>query len=299
MSNPVPFHSEAFSLEVAHRLGQLMSERGTPAHQQVSLLTQLCGLSPSQARRKLQGAHWSFAEVLAVARHCETSVDALFPELSAAAGNPDLISELPTTRWLEVDVQLGAFKGNGEARLGMRAGVPVDAGTLIAVQEEAGWRVGTLDDLGENYRPDQQFLVDELLIHAPQSQLKRIAILDDDASLASSLAEWFNEAGFAATAFTAGQQLLTAGVGQFDGFVVDYVLAGESSQSVIDAIRQRLPEAPVLLLTGKLRDATVSEAELMAVLRSSRVTFFEKPVRPGVLAAALLNHFDQLARPAA
>ena len=54
-----------------------------------------------------------------------------------------------------------------------------------------------------------------------------------------------------------------------------------------------------LLLTGKLRDATVSEAELMAVLRSSRVTFFEKPVRPGVLAAALLNHFDQLARPAA
>lgn len=186
MSNPVPFHSEAFSLEVAHRLGQLMSERGTPAHQQVSLLTQLCGLSPSQARRKLQGAHWSFAEVLAVARHCETSVDALFPELSAAAGNPDLISELPTTSWLEVDVQLGAFKGNGEARLGMRAGVPVDAGTLIAVQEEAGWRVGTLDDLGENYRPDQQFLVDELLIHAPQSQLKRIAILDDDASLAST-----------------------------------------------------------------------------------------------------------------
>ena len=179
------------------------------------------------------------------------------------------------------------------------SGVPVDAGTLIAVQEEAGWRVGTLDDLGENFRPDQQFLVDELLIHAPQSQLKRIAILDDDASLASSLAEWFNEAGFAATAFTAGQQLLTAGVGQFDGFVVDYVLAGESSQSVIDAIRQRLPEAPVLLLTGKLRDATVSEAELMAVLRSSRVTFFEKPVRPGVLAAALLNHFDQLARPAA
>lgn len=38
----------------------------------------------------------------------------------------------------------------------MRAGVPVDAGTLIAVQEEAGWRVGTLDDLGENFRPDQQ-----------------------------------------------------------------------------------------------------------------------------------------------
>lgn len=198
MSNPVPFHSEAFSLEVAHRLGQLMSERGTPAHQQVSLLTQLCGLSPSQARRKLQGAHWSFAEVLAVAHHCETSVDALFPELSAAAGNPDLISELPTTSWLEVDVRLGAFKGNGEARLGMRVGGPVDAGTLIAVQEEAGWRVGTLDDLGENFRPDQQFLVDELLIHAPQSQLKRIAILDDDASLASSLAEWFNEAGFAA-----------------------------------------------------------------------------------------------------
>ena len=61
MSNPVPFHSEAFSLEVAHRLGQLMSERGTPAHQQVSLLTQLCGLSPSQARRKLQATRVSKA----------------------------------------------------------------------------------------------------------------------------------------------------------------------------------------------------------------------------------------------
>lgn len=297
MSNPVPLHSEAFSREVAKRLGQLMSERGTPAHQQVSLLTQLCGLSPSQARRKLQGAHWSFAEVLAVARHCEMPIDALFPGVSgASSGNSDLIAELPTSSWLEVDVRLGEFQGRGEARLGIRVDGPVDSCVLVAVQAGGGWQVGTVGDLGGNRHSDQRFLVDELLIHAPQSQLKRIAILDDDASLAISLAEWFNEAGFAASAFTSGQQLLIQGIGQFDGFIVDYLLAGESSQNIIGAINQQLPAAPVLLLTGKLRDATISEGELMAVLRSRRVTFFEKPVRPGVLAAALLNHFDQQVR---
>lgn len=136
--------------------------------------------------------------------------------------------------------------------------------------------------------------MEELLIRSAPTNLRHIAILDDDRLLATSLTEWFNEAGFKASSFESDAQLLAEKLSAFDGFIVDYLLDGNSSQEIIAAIRRQMPEAPILLLTGKLRDGEVSESELMAVLRTSNVTFFEKPVRPGVLAATLLSSFDQI-----
>ena len=59
--------------------------------------------------------------------------------------------------------------------------------------------------------------------------------------------------------------------------------------------RVKVPDAPIVLLTGKLRDGQVSEADLSALLRTANVTFFEKPVRPSVLAATIEKELDQLA----
>lgn len=287
--------NEAFLLEVAKRLGQLLTDTGIPTHQQVHLLTQICGLSPSQARRKLQGANWSFPEVLAVARHCNVSLDALFPESpSSQQGTQDLISAQPSTTWLDVTIAIGNFSGRGKARLGTMVTGQLDVNTLLACQTPEGWCVSPPQDLPEQNSPTNVFVVDELLIRSQKSNLHQIAVIDDDQALAESLAEWFSGAGFQATAFTSEKQLLSESLANFDGFIVDYLLDGQPSQEIINKIRQQLPDAPILLLTGKLRDSQVSEAELMAVLRTSHVTFFEKPVRPGVLAAALLNSFDRL-----
>lgn len=69
---------------------------------------------------------------------------------------------------------------------------------------------------------------------------------------------------------------------------------GDSSQAIIKRIRQTLPDAPIVLLTGKLRDGQASEADLTTMLRTSNVTFFEKPVRPSVLAATIEKELDQV-----
>lgn len=291
---PDPLQSEAFAQEVARRLVQVLADNGTPAHQQAKLLTHLCGLSPSQARRKLQGAHWSIAEVLAVAQHCQVSLDALFPEVGVSpVQTPDLIGETPTTTWLDVRVQLGSFLGTGEARLGLRQTQTPANGSLVAQQGADGWWVGTPHDLGAPLEVSPIFAVDELLIHTSPSKLRHIAILDDDKNLADSLAEWLTESGFRTCVHTSASSLLNTDLTAVDGFIVDYLLNGQPALDTLQAIRRIKPHAPVLLLTGKLRDNQVSESELMAVLRAHSVTFFEKPVRPGVLAAALLNGLDR------
>lgn len=282
---------DSFSSEIARRLSLLLAEHGIPPHQQASLLTQLCGLSPSQARRKLQGASWSFHEVMQVARHCGASLDALFPTSEAPS---DLLIEPSPGPWLPVDIRIGDFRGSGEARLGAMIQGPLPENRLLASKHREGWRVESTP--AGHASGAECFLVDELTIRQRDSVPRRIAIIDDDRPLATSLAEWFSETGFEATPFTSARELREAGLARFDGFIMDYLLDGESSEEIIETIRRQMPDAPILLLTGRLRDGTVAEGELMAVLRTSDVTFFEKPVRPGVLVAALQSRFDQLER---
>ena len=71
--------------------------------------------------------------------------------------------------------------------------------------------------------------------------------------------------------------------------------AGDSSQATIKAIRRSRPDAPIVLLTGKLRSGLASEADLTTLLRTANVLFFEKPVRPSVIAATIETQLDKLA----
>ena len=92
---------------------------------------------------------------------------------------------------------------------------------------------------------------------------------------------------------------VTAPRGNFDAYVLDLVLSGgQTSQAMVERIRRQQPDAPIVLLTGQLRDGKASESTLAALLRTHRVTFFEKPVRPVMITAAIQNSLDQL-KPAA
>ena len=231
-----------------------------------------------------------------MARHCGISLDSVFP--GNAADTVGFTSDLPAENTahatLPVDVLLGNFRGTGKARLGASVSKP-DQMSLIAIQTTSGWKVGTPEDIAAQDPNAHGFQVEELLIQVPLAHRPHIAIVDDDTALAKSLAEWFDEAGFKASAFTSGEAFAKVELAEFDGFVIDFLLdGGDSSQPLIHRIREALPHAPIILLTGKLRNGSVSEADLMGVLRTSNVIFYEKPVRPGMLAAALQNGLDNL-----
>lgn len=285
------------SVWVAEQMGALMVEHGIPTRQQAALLNELCGLSLSQARRKLQGSTWSFEEVLTVTRRFGVSLDQLFanpPHADVAIATTDAGSfalPLQNATFLMDEVTIPC-----RVRLGALATTTGNAQLLTGLNQDV-WYVGTESSLNRRHVTQPYYLAEQVQLTPIQTTPPvQIAILDDDIGTSETLCEWFNAAGYAATAFTSGEQLLASNIVKYDAFVVDYLLAaGDTSQKIIGEIRKMLPQAPIVLLTGKLRDGLVSEADLTTVLRTSKVTFFEKPVRPAVLAATIDKELDQAA----
>jgi len=289
---------DALSSWVAERLVNLMLEHGVPVRQQASLLSELCGLSLSQARRKLRGAMWSFGEVLIVVRRFGASLDQVF--IASPLDGIAHIGTAPgvsTASLLDATFLMDKLTVPCRVRLGAQVvGAPAD-NELLTAQNEFGWHVGTRKHLDRHRVTGQCYRADQVLLTPPSNKPNiRVAILDDDIGTSETLGEWFNAAGYAATAFTSCDRLLASRIESHDAFVVDFLLAdGDSSQAIIKSIRQVLPDAPIVLLTGKLRDGKVSEADLTTMLRTLNVTFFEKPVRPSVLVATIEKELDQVA----
>jgi CheY-like chemotaxis protein len=282
-------------------LTALMERHGVASRNQATLIAQICSISISQARRKLRGAVWLFGEVLALCRHFGESLDAVFAPAvmqsgssAAACGHPAAAASYPATLLIDgqrqpCDIQLGEQC----TQLDATAAHP----GLVAMHHPVdGWVVGSLARLAQDQIPAPRYVVDSVQLRQATEQARaRIAVLDDDLGSASALTDWFNELGYQAHAYTSSDQLLATPLQDHDAFVVDLILAGgQTSQALVERIRQAQPQAPIVLLTGQLRDGTATEATLATILRTQGVTFFEKPVRPAVLTAAIQSGLDRL-----
>jgi CheY-like chemotaxis protein len=288
---------------VAHCLSELMAREGVHSRQQAALVAQVCQLSISQARRKLKGAAWTFDEVLALCKHFGQGLDAVFSSpvfqagslpASASAGGHSAhapSASYPATLYLD-DQELDC-----EVRLGALRTQPGPASLLATLHPVRGWMVGSTARLARESAYSPRYDVDQLQLRVPEEPpLARIAVLDDDRGSADALADWFNELGYQADSYQSPEALLQTPWSAHDAYVVDLILAGgQTSQALVQRIRQEQPEAPIVLLTGQLRDGTASEATLATILRTQGVTFFEKPVRPAVLTAAIQSSLDRVA----
>ncbi|TDP81593.1 response regulator receiver domain-containing protein [Aquabacterium commune] len=291
-------------------VSDLLGRHGVSPRHQATEIAQICAISISQARRKLRGAVWLFGEILALCRHYGESLDAVFAQHAVLGALP-----------FGAGVGVGAASGGGDFRAGQPALLLADAlelpctihlgaqctpsatdtQELLATHLGQSWVVGSaarvlaLNPAGACYR------IEQLQLESPDDQPRlRIAVLDDDPCAAQTLVDWFHEMGFDAEPFTSADALLQplqAG-SHFDAYVVDLILSGgQTSQSVVEEIRRRQAQVPIILLTGQLRDGTASEATLATMLRTQGVTFFEKPVRPAVLTAAIQSSLDRLQAP--
>ena len=275
---------------LAERLSNLMSENGILPRQHAGALSELCGLSLSQARRKLHGAVWSFDEVLAVTRRYGASLDQLVsgaPGATPASGS--VASSESSLPLLQAVFLMDSLCIPCQVRLGAQCVATPRNDELYAANHAEGWFVGTPEQLEKRQAPPPFFHAEHILL-TPETTAPptRIAILDDEAGVLETLSEWFNAVGYQTAAYRSGEQLLKAGIDQHDAFVVDFMLSdGDSSQAIVKAIRQTLPLAPIVLFTGKLRSGQASEAELTTLLRTVNVIFFEKPIRPSVVAASI------------
>jgi CheY-like chemotaxis protein len=289
---------------VADCLGDLMARHGVPSRQQATLVAQVCQLSISQARRKLKGAVWTFEEVLTLCRHFGQSLDSVFSApvflpgsggvgaqgvAHGTQGAGTTSASYPASLYLDdqeldCEVRLGALRTQAGAE-----------GLLATLHPIRGWMVGSPARLAKESAHSPRYSVDQVQLRAPEvPPLARIAVLDDDRGSADALADWFNELGYQADSYQSAEALMDGACASHDAYVVDLILAGgQTSQALVQRIRSEQPDAPIILLTGQLRDGTASEATLATILRTQGVTFFEKPVRPAVLTAAIQSSLDR------
>lgn len=265
-----------------------LERHGVQARQQAALVAELCRISVSQARRKLQGAVWLFDEIQTLARHCGCTLDELTQPATEGAhqvGTPQAATVCFDGQQWACQIVIGRLLAPRE----------LQRVTLQAVRDGCRWLAGPGGTLAR-LRPDApRYVVERLVMMAHDARpALRVAVIDDDALAAESLCDWFDAAGMQATAFTSAPAILNANPMQFDAFVVDFILAGGvNSRALIEHVRMVRPQAPIALLTGHLRDGRASEDELTTMMRSHQVMFFEKPVRPAVLAAAIQNNMDR------
>ncbi len=296
---------DALSAWASEALSAMMTRHGVGSRHQAALVARVCGISVSQARRKFRGSPWLFNEVYQLCSHFNEPLAQVFcagapSAQSRAAIQPPDSSSGTSGSMYEASLSLGEQTLLCEIELGSQCPPPSpDAapGKLYAAHQPGqGWQVSDATGLASLSLGGPHFEVMHLQWRLPETQARaRIAVLDDDVGAAEALTDWFNEIGYEARAYHTSAELVEAGIDAHDAFVVDLILGPqETSEAVVERIRQMLPQAPIVLLTGQLRDGTASEATLTTILRTQGVTFFEKPVRPAVLTAAIQSSLDRL-----
>lgn len=290
ISSPPPENSSdeniASDSPLHEQIRRTLAQHGVHARHQAALVSELCNISPSQARRKLQGSVWLFDEIQALAGFCGCSIETLTqPMENQSAGLPQKAVLVMDGQSLDCDAVIGRLLG------------PKDLPQVVlqAARQDSRWLIGTASALAALRSSGPRYAVERLTMSLPVSASSlRVAVVDDDPVAAESLCDWFTHADMRATAFTSGKDLMSSNLMEFDAFVVDFILsAGQNAKALIEHIRRHRPQAPIALLTGHLKDGTASESDLSSVMRDFKVLFFEKPIRPGLLVAALQNSMDR------
>ncbi|KQY22505.1 response regulator [Rhizobium sp. Root482] len=88
-----------------------------------------------------------------------------------------------------------------------------------------------------------------------------VAIVDDDPIVLGSLEELLESAGYAVRSFSAGGLLLASGLSGVDVLITDIGLPGIDGFELRDVVKEKYPELPVFLITGRHEIADQSRAQ--------------------------------------
>lgn len=78
-----------------------------------------------------------------------------------------------------------------------------------------------------------------------------VAIVDDDPEVLASLEELLESAGYMIRSFLCADALLDQGLEGIDVLITDIGMPGTDGFELRDIVRQRFPDLPVFLITGR------------------------------------------------
>lgn len=259
-------------------INALLDKHGVQDRQRNASLIEATGLSYAAVRRRMMGeVPWGVDEIIAIGRRFGEAPFSLLGGLIDEPGQPGVLmlggQALACTFW----------KGDRSPA--------VPAGSLVAVHEQPQdrWAVLPVQEAARR----EFYEVRRLLVETDRR--RRVAVLDDDIDLATSIAEFLRLKGHDALPFRSAQDLQKALDRQFiDGFIIDWLLGQKNVRNLLPTIREHNPAGPVILLTGQIESGRAREDELAPLMATFALQLYEKPTRPLMLSNALELGFAQM-----
>ncbi|GEM_PF-6974220 len=269
--------------EVSRRVVGYLSGKGIAERKHAALVAEITGLSVIHARRKLSGTHsWAMDEGMAIAAHFGESLEAIVGHVSKPAK--------PSGTHEACEVQIGSiwYAGSVCVDAGMDQARPSD---LVALRVGQRWRVAPWRQLETLFPGHSAHGITSLNIFSAARTNVRVAILDDDVVVASSVRDALAAEGFSAQAFFESEQVQSA-IDAFDVFIVDFFLTGQQTATgLIRAIRAAKPDTLILVLTGRAREGF--DDEIAQQIRLYNVQVHEKPAQMRYLISAIEGWLDR------
>ncbi|MEE3627542.1 response regulator [Nitrospirillum sp. BR 11752] len=111
---------------------------------------------------------------------------------------------------------------------------------------------------------------------------KAVAVIDDDASVRTSLEDLLQSFGYATMAFASAEEFLASDLGLVDCVISDIQMPGMSGLEIQPLLRKRDVTCAVILLTAFPSEQVRTRARKLNVH-----DFFEKPCNPEALIASV------------
>jgi FixJ family two-component response regulator len=115
-----------------------------------------------------------------------------------------------------------------------------------------------------------------------------LSVVDDDEMLRESLPDLLREFGFAARAFSSGQEFLSSDyLDETKCLILDVALPGMSGLDLQEELKRRGQAIPIIFITGQKDEDVRKQA-----LRQGAVRFLSKPFSDGALLDAVNAALD-------
>jgi FixJ family two-component response regulator len=118
---------------------------------------------------------------------------------------------------------------------------------------------------------------------------RRIAVIDDDASIREALKSLMRSALFEVEAFASAEEFLESGqMGDTDCLILDVCLPGMSGLELQNRLNSERRNVPIVFIT-----ALADENARQRALKSGAIGFLDKPVRRDALFRAIQSAIER------
>lgn len=257
------------SYPITKAVTEMLHRHGVARGDFVAKVAEAIEASEASARRRLNNeSAWSHDDVKKLAsRFGEEPLSIVASEYQGQTPQQGRVEindiSLPCSFWIDP-------KFHGRDLVG-----PMVALQPLGSADDEPWSIVPIDQRGD--RP--ALPVQALVINFERAR-RRVAVIDDEPSVAEGLAALLRLKGMDARPFGSSEDFMVAHQAEpFDAFIVDWLLPSGDTRELITQIRASNRHAPLLVLTGQIGRPDVRERDVDAAVHAVGGELMEKPAK--------------------